>query len=113
MLHLAIFETDASAPIIDLDRSHVCPDVNRFEKRRKECPIATPFRIPHRGDVIGVGWVFGDRSQHDLAQIRAGKAANPAVYPGDIIYVDSTGAPPYLRDLLQGLSTIAIFARLM
>ena len=49
----------------------------------------------------------------DLAQIRAGKAANPAVYPGDIIYVDSTGAPPYLRDLLQGLSTIAIFARLM
>lgn len=48
----------------------------------------------------------------DLSQIRAGQAANPPVYPGDIIFVDSASAPPYLRDLLQSLSTLAIFARL-
>lgn len=49
----------------------------------------------------------------DLAQIRAGQAENPSVYPGDIIYVDRAGAPPYLRDLLQGLSTIALFTRIL
>ena len=48
----------------------------------------------------------------DLAQIRAGASPNPAIYPGDIIFVDSAGAPPYLRDLLQSISTLAIFARL-
>ncbi|MFN4113482.1 MAG: polysaccharide biosynthesis/export family protein [Sphingomonadaceae bacterium] len=49
----------------------------------------------------------------DLAQIRAGQSENPAVYPGDIIYVDKAGAPPFLRELLQSLSTLAIFIRLM
>lgn len=48
----------------------------------------------------------------DLSLIRAGQAENPAIYPGDIIYVDSAGAPPYLRDVLQSISTLAIFARL-
>lgn len=48
----------------------------------------------------------------DLAMIRDGQATNPAIYPGDIIFVDSAGAPPYLRDVLQSISTLAIFTRL-
>jgi len=48
----------------------------------------------------------------DLSLIRTGQATNPAVYPGDIVYVDSASAPPYISEILSGLSTLALFARL-
>lgn len=49
----------------------------------------------------------------DLAQIRAGESENPAIYPGDIIYVDSvTGVPQEVRDILQTLTVLTIFTRI-
>ncbi len=49
----------------------------------------------------------------DLAAIRAGEAENPAIYPGDIIYVDSVqGVPAELREILQTLTVLTIFTRI-
>lgn len=50
----------------------------------------------------------------DLKMIRAGEAENPAVYPGDIVFVDSVqGTPPYIAEILRGISTLALFARIL
>lgn len=46
---------------------------------------------------------------YDLIAVRRGEMPNPAVYPGDIIVVDSNSLRATLRDVLQALPVIAIF----
>ena len=48
----------------------------------------------------------------DLIDIRRGKMADPVVYPGDTIIVDSSTVRPIYRELLQTLPVLAIFSPL-
>lgn len=48
----------------------------------------------------------------DLVSIRHGEMADPVVYPGDVIVVDSSQIRPIYRDLLQSLPIISIFSAL-
>jgi polysaccharide export outer membrane protein len=48
----------------------------------------------------------------DLVAIRRGEMADPQVYPGDTIVVDSSQARPIYRDLLMSLPIVSIFLSL-
>lgn len=45
----------------------------------------------------------------DLTEIRRGQAADPTVYPGDIVVVDGSGRNSAFRTLLQTLPLVALF----
>lgn len=45
----------------------------------------------------------------DLVDIRRGKMADPAVYPGDTIVIDSNSLRSIYKDVIQTLPAIAIF----
>ena len=48
----------------------------------------------------------------DLVDIRRGQAADPAIYPGDIIVVDGSAIKELQKQILQGLPILSIFSPL-
>ena len=70
------------------------------------------------GDVVVFRTINGERSaaKFDLDAIRAGKAADPQVEPGDVIVVDSSATKVALHNVLTVLplaTTAAVFCRAM
>ena len=51
-------------------------------------------------------------AKFDVAQIRSGKAADPAIMPDDTIVVGFSGLKSVWRDTLQALPAFAVFTRL-
>jgi polysaccharide export outer membrane protein len=45
----------------------------------------------------------------DVVSIRRGEMQNPAIYPGDIVVIESNGARAFYRDILSTLPLIGIF----
>lgn len=48
----------------------------------------------------------------DLVAIRHGDTADPSIFPGDTIVVNTSGTRAWFRDLLQAVSTLAIFTKI-
>lgn len=48
----------------------------------------------------------------DLISIRRGEMEDPAVYPGDVVVVDSSQVRPIYRDLMMSLPIVSLFANL-
>jgi polysaccharide export outer membrane protein len=48
----------------------------------------------------------------DVPDIRQGRMANPEIYPGDLVVVDSARARALFRDIISAIPTAAVFTNL-